>query len=164
MDLYLYPCILSNSCRYLDELKSMRLQLTHILSNLYITKSLHHGGWRQGSMKPFNISFWQFPYINFHLISNFMIVMLDTQVLFLARLTHVGRWTQTIRGAPSQWCATSTLSIPHKFNYMIKINSTAQGMIFHLREALPQAMGQSSSTRWEYIKMLNRKMVTPFWA
>ena len=32
--------MLSNPCRYFDESKSMRLQLTHILSNLYITKSL----------------------------------------------------------------------------------------------------------------------------
>jgi hypothetical protein len=45
---------------------------------------------------------------------------------------------------------------------MIKINTTTQGMFFHLREALPQVMGQSSSTRCEHIKMLKRKMVTPF--
>ena len=86
--IFLHPCMLFNPCRYLDESKSMRLQLTHILSNLYITKSLHNGGWWRGSMKPFNISFDKF------YISNFMIVILDTQVLFLARLTHVGRWTQ----------------------------------------------------------------------
>ena len=79
-------------------------------------------------------------YIKFHLVSNFMIFMLDTQVLFLARLTHVGRWTQTPSGAPNSWWATSTLSNPHKFNYMIKINTTTQGMLFHLREALLQVM------------------------
>ena len=39
-----------------------------------------------------------------------------------------------------------------------------QGMSFHLREALPQVMGQSIWTRCEYIKTLKRKMVTPFWA
>ena len=37
--IFLHPCMLSNTCRYLDESKSMRLQLTHILSNLYITLS-----------------------------------------------------------------------------------------------------------------------------
>ena len=158
LDLYLYPCMLSNPCRYLDKPNSMRLQLTHILSNLYITKSLLHGGWKQGSIKPFNISFDKF------YVLNFMIVILDTQVLFLANLTHVGRWTQTTRGAPNTWWTTSSLSIQHKFDYMIKINTTTQGMLFHLREALPQDMGQSSSTRCEYIKMLKRKMVTPFWA
>lgn len=88
----------------------------------------------------------------------------DTQVLFLAKLTHVGRWTQIPSGAPNSWWATSTLSNPHKFNYMIKINTTTQGTLFHLREALLQIMGQSNSTRCEYIKMLKRKMVTPFWA
>ena len=97
-------------------------------------------------------------------IPNFMLVILETQVLFLARLTHVGRWTQTTSGAPNYWWATSTLSTPYKCNYMIKINTTTQGMSFHLREALPQVMGQGSSTRCEYIKMLKRKMVTPFWA
>ena len=90
-------------------------------------------------------------------ISNFMIVILDTQVLFLARLTHVGRWTPITSGAPNSWWATSTLSNPHKFNYMIKINTTTQGMSFHLREALPQDIGQSNSTRCEYIKCLNEK-------
>ena len=154
----LYSCMLSNPCRYLDKPNSMRLQLNHILSNLYISKSLQYGGWRQGSTNPFNISFDNF------FISNFMIVILDTQVLFLARLTHVGRWTQTTSGAPNHWWATSTLSIPHKFNYMIKFNTTTQGMLFHLREALPQVMGQSNSTRCEYIKMLKQKMATPFWA
>ena len=81
---------------------------------------------------------------------------------FLAKLTHVGRWTRIPSGAPNSWWATSTLSNPHKFNYMTKINTTTQGMLFHLREALPQDMGQSSSTRCEYIKMLKQKMVTPF--
>ena len=95
---------------------------------------------------------------------NFMIVILDTQVLFLAKLTHVGRWTQTPSGAPNSWWTTSTLSNPQKFNYMIKINTTTQGMLFHLREALLQVMSQSNSTRCEYIKSLKRKMVTPFWA
>ena len=55
------------------------------------------------------------------------------------------------------------LSTFHKFNYMTMINATTQGMLFHLREALPQVMGQSNSTRCEYIKMLKRKMATPFW-
>ena len=82
----------------------------------------------------------------------------------LQELTHVGRWTQIPSGAPNSWWATSTLSNPHKFNYMIKINTTTQGMLFHLREALLQDMSQSNSTRCEYIKMLKRKMVTPFWA
>ena len=57
--IYLHPCMLSNLYRYLDESKSMRLQLTHILSNLYITKSLHNGGWRQGSTEPFKHILWQ---------------------------------------------------------------------------------------------------------
>ena len=73
----------------------------------------------------------------------------------LQKLTHVGRWTQIPSGAPNSWWATSTLSNPHKFNYMI--NTTNHGMLFHLREALPQDMGQSSSTRCEYIKYLNEK-------
>ena len=81
----------------------------------------------------------------------------------LQELTHVGRWTQIPSGAPNSWWTTSTLGIQHKFNYMIKIKTT-QGMLFHLREALPQVMGQSISTRCEYIKMLKWKMVTPFWA
>ena len=42
--IYLHPCMLSNPCRYLDDPKSTRLLLTHILSNLYITKSLQSGG------------------------------------------------------------------------------------------------------------------------
>ena len=85
--IYMYGCMASNHCRYLDKPSSMRLQLNHIQSNLYISKSLQNGGWRQGSTNPFNISFDNF------FISNFMIVILDTQVLFLARLTHVGKWT-----------------------------------------------------------------------
>ena len=97
------------------------------------------------------------PIYQISLVSNFMIVILDTQVIFLARLTHVGRWSQTTSGAPNHWWATSTLSIPHKFNYMIKFNTTTQGVSFHLREALPQDIGQSNSTRWEYIKCLNEK-------
>ena len=42
--IYMHPCMLSNPFRYLDESKSMRLQITHILSNLYITKSLRYSG------------------------------------------------------------------------------------------------------------------------
>ena len=56
----------------------------------------------------------------------------------LQELTHVGRWTQIPSGAPNSWWATSTLSNPHKFNYMD--NTTNQGMLFHLREALLQVM------------------------
>ena len=82
----------------------------------------------------------------------------------LQKLTHVGIWTQIPSGAPNSWWATSTLSNPHKFNYMITINTTTQGTLFHLREALLQVMSQSNSTRCEYIKMLKWKMVTPFWA
>ena len=103
-------------------------------------------------------------YIKFLLVSSFVIVILDTQVLFHAILTHVGRWTQTTRDAPNSWWTTSTLRNPHKFNYMIMINATTQGMLFHLKEALLQVMSQSNSTRCEYIKMLKQKMVTPFWA
>ena len=154
--------MLYNPCSNLDESKSMRLQLTHILSNVYITKSLQYGGWRQGSMKPFKNILWQFIYIKFVLVSYFMVDTLDTQVLFLQKLTHVGRWTRISSGAPNSWWATSTLSNPHKFNYMI--NATTQGMSFHLREALLQVMSQSNSTRCEYIKKLKQKMVTPFWA
>ena len=72
----------------------------------------------------------------------------------LQELTHVGRWTQIPSGAPNSWWAASTLSNPHKFNYMI--NTTTQGMSFHLREALLKVMSQSTSTRCEYIKMLKR--------
>ena len=87
-----------------------------------------------------------------------------TSALPCKKLTHVGRWTQIPSGAPNSWWATSTLSNPHKFNYMIMINGTTQDMLFHLREALLQVMSQSNSTRCEYIKMLKQKMVTPFWA
>ena len=112
MDIFA-PCMLSNPCRYLDESKSMRLQLTHILSNLYITKSLHNGGWRQGSTKPLKHILWQTSYwpswLSFwtHKCSS------------LQKLTHVGRCIQIPSGAPNSWWATSTLSNPHKFNYMI---------------------------------------------
>ena len=34
---------------------------------------------------------------------SFMIVILYTQVLFLAKLTHLGRWTQIPSGAPNSW-------------------------------------------------------------
>ena len=156
--IYLYPCMLSNPCRYLGESKSMRLQLTHILSNLYIIKSLHNGGWRQGSKILTHISFDKF-YVELH-DCHFWIHKCSS----LQELTHVGRWTQTPSGAPNSWWATSTLSNPHKFNYMIMINATTQGMLFHLREALLQVMSQSNSTRCEYIKKLKQKMVTPFWA
>src|SRR3954463_1616039 len=45
-------CMLSNPCRYLDESNSMRLQLTHILSNLYnMVVEV------KGSTNPCNISF-----------------------------------------------------------------------------------------------------------
>ena len=37
-----------------------------------------------------------------------------------------------------------------------------QGMSFHLREDLPQDMGQSNSTRCEHIKMRKQKMATPY--
>ena len=136
----------------------MGLQVTHILSNLYITKFLWYGCWIQGSMNSLNIPF------DYIYTKKFMIVKFNTQVLFLVRLTHVGRWTQTTSGAPNSLWTTSTLSIQHKFYYMIKINTTIQGMSLHLREALPQVMSQSNSTRCEYIKMLKWKMVTPFWA
>ena len=124
--IYLHPCMSSNPCRYLDGSKSMRLQLTHILSNLYITKSLHNGGWRRGSTKPFKHILWQIPK------SNFMIVILDTQVLFLAKLVHVGRWTQITTVLQMNYINLSTL---HKFHYMTKFITTTQGMSFHLREA-----------------------------
>ena len=91
-----------------------------------------------------------------------MIVIFDTQVLFLARVTHVGRRTHTSSGPLNLWWTTSTMSIQHKFNYMTKNHTTTQGMLFHLREALLQDMSQSDSTRCEYIKMIKRKMVTPF--
>ena len=94
--IYLHPCMSSNPCRYLDGSRSMRLQLTHILSNLYTTKSLFHGGWRQGSMKSFKYIPWQIP------ISNFMIVILDAQVIFLANLIHVCRWNPITSGAPNE--------------------------------------------------------------
>ena len=110
------PCMLSNPCRYLDESNSMRLQPTHILSNLHITKSLLNGGWRQGSTKPFKHILWQI------LCWASWLSLLDTQVLFLARTNPWGRWTQIPSGAPNSWWTTSTLSIPHKFNYMVKIN------------------------------------------
>ena len=152
------PCMLSNPCRYLDESKSMRLKLTHILSNLYITKSLHNGGWSQGSTEPFKHILWQMFYWDSWL--SFWI----HKCYSLQKVTHVGRWTQIPSGSPNSWWATSTLSNPHKFNSMIMINTTTQGMLFHLREALLQVMSQSNSTRCEYIKMLKRKMVTPFWA
>ena len=106
--IFLYSCMLSNPCRYLDEPNSMRLQLNHILSNLYISESLQNGGWRQGSTNPFNISFDKFIYIKFQVISNFMIATLYTQVLFVARLIHAGRWTSTTSGAPNSWWSTST--------------------------------------------------------
>ena len=83
------------------------------------------------STYPLTISIYQISFV-----IEFMIVKLDTHVLFFARLTHVGKWTQTTSGAPNHWWATSTLSIPHKFNYMIKFNTTTQGMLFHLREVL----------------------------
>ena len=35
-------------------------------------------------------------------ILSFMIVILDTQVLFLAKLTHVGTWTPITSGAPNE--------------------------------------------------------------
>ena len=60
--IYLHPCMSSNPCRYLDESKSMRLQLTRILSNPYITKSLNNGDWWRGSMKPFKHILWQILY------------------------------------------------------------------------------------------------------
>ena len=98
------PCMLSNPCRCLVESNSMRLRLTHILSNLYITKSLYKGGWRQGSTKPFKHILWKIlcwvSWLSFwiHKCSS------------LQELTHVGRWTQTPSGAPNSWWATSTLS------------------------------------------------------
>ena len=127
-------------------------------ANIYITKSLHNGGWRQGSTQPFKHILWQI--LCWVSWLSFWIYKCSS----LQELTHVGRWTQIPSGAPNSWWATSTLSNPHKFNYMIKINATTQGMLFHLREALIQVMSQSNSTRCEYIKMLKRKMVTPFWA
>ena len=128
--IFLYSCMLSNPCRYLDKPNSMRLQLNHTLSNLYISKSLQNGGSRQGRMDPFNISFDKFLYQMSWL--SFWIHKCSS----LQKLTHVGRWTQTPSGAPNSWWATSTLSNPHKFNYMIMIDATTQGMLFHLREDL----------------------------
>ena len=149
--IYLHPCMLSNPCRYLDESKSMRLQHTHILS-----KSLHHQVSTQWWLKKRKHETLQtYPLTNS--ILSFMFVILDTQVLFLAKLTHVGRWTQIPSGAPNSWWATSTLSNPQKFNYMITINTTTQGMLFHVREALLWVMSQSNSTRWESIKCLTKK-------
>ena len=162
--IYLYPCMLSNPCTYLDKLKSMRLQATHILSNLYFTKFLLCGYWIQGSMNPLNISFDNFNISNFIWYQVSWFSFWITQVLFLARLTHVGRWISTTNGAPNSWWTTLTLSMQQKFGYMIKINITTKGLIFHLREALTQVMSQSNSTRCEHIKMLKREMVTPFWA
>ena len=156
--IYLYSCMSSNPCGYLDEPNSMRLQLNQILSNLYISKSLQYGGWRQGSMNPFNISF-----DNFY-ISNSMIVSLDTQVLFLAKLTHVGRWTQTTSGDPNSWWTTSTLSILHKFTYMIKINTTTK--VCHsiteklYRKTWVKAAQQDENTS----KFLKGEMATQFCA
>ena len=80
--------MLSNPCRYLDESKSMRLQPTHILS-----KYLHHQVSTQWWLKTRKLETLQtYPLTNS--ILNFMIAILDTQVLFLAKLTHVGKRTQ----------------------------------------------------------------------
>ena len=129
-------------------------------NSLNLEQSLHHQVSTQWWLKTRKHETIQtYPLANSML--SLMIVILDTQVLFLANLTHVGRWTQTPSGAPNSWWTTSTLSNPHKFNYMMKINTTTQGMLFHLREALLQVMGQSNSARCEYIKMLKRKMVIP---
>ena len=100
--IYLHPCMPSNPCRYLDESKSMRLQPTHILS-----KSLHHQVSTQWWLKTRKHETLQtYPLTNS--ILSFIIVILDTQVLFLARLTHVGRWTSTTSAAPNSWWSTST--------------------------------------------------------
>ena len=97
--IYLHPCMLSNPCRYLDESKSVRLQLTHILSNLYITKSLCNGGWIQGSMKPFTHILWQiFCWVSW---LSFWIHKCSS----LQKLTHVGRWTPI-----PKWCSQLLMS------------------------------------------------------
>ena len=150
--IHLHPCMLSNPCRYLDGSKSMRLQLTHILSNLYITKSLLYGGWRQGSMKPFKHILWQIPKYNF------MIVMLDTQVLFLANLIHVGRWTPITSGAPNElhqhWAS-------HKFNYMIKINKVCYSI---LEKLYPRTWVKATQQDVNIPRCLNEKWQPRFWA
>ena len=104
----------------------------------YITKSLHYGGWRQGSMNPLNISFDNYYISNFIWYQVSWLSFWIHKCSSLQKLTHVGRWTQIPSGAPNSWWATSTLSNPHKFNYMD--NTTNQGMLFHLREALLQVM------------------------
>ena len=91
--IHLHPCMLSNPCRYLDESKSMRLQLTHILSNLYITKSLHNGGWWQGIMKSFDISFDKLYISNFIWYQVSWLSFWIHKCSSLQKLTHVGRWT-----------------------------------------------------------------------
>ena len=149
--------MLCNPCRYLDKINSMILQLNHILSNLYISKSLQYDVWRQGSMNTFQYIRWQLLYIKFHLVSNFMIVILDTQVLFLAKLTHVGRWTQTTSSAPNSRWTTSTLSILHKFNYMIKINTTTKVCHSILEKLYPKTWVKATQQGVNTSKCLNEK-------
>ena len=73
----------------------------------------------------------------------------------LQKLARVGRWTQTPSGAPSSWWATSTLSNPHKFNYMDY--STNQGMLFHLREAYSKSWAKATRQDVNTSRCLNKK-------
>ena len=87
--------MLSNPCRYLVKSNSMRLKSTHILSNLYITKSLHKVVEDKEARNHSNISFDKF-YVEFH-DCHFWIYKCSS----LQELTHVGRWTQIPSGAPN---------------------------------------------------------------
>ena len=92
---------------------------------------------------------WQILYIKFLLVWNFMIVILDTQVLFLAKLTHVGRQTQIPKSCSQLLMSYINLEQPTQVQLHEQDQTTTQGMLFHLREALLQVMSQSNSTRCE---------------
>ena len=97
--IYLRPCMSSNPCRYLDESKYMRLQPTHILS-----KFLHHQVSTQWWLKTRKHKTRQiYPLTNSML--NFMIVILDTQVLFLAK-SNPCRYMNS----NSKWCSLLLMS------------------------------------------------------
>ena len=100
-------------------------------------------------------------YIKFHLVSNFTTVILDISAL-PCKTNPCRKMNSNYKRCSKLLMNYINLEHPTQVQLHDQDQHHHQGMSFQLREALPQDMGQSNSTRCEYIKMLKRKMVTPF--
>ena len=107
---------------------------------------------------------WQHLYIKFHLVSSYMFVIVWYTSVLPCKTNPCRKMNSNYKRCSQLLMNSINPEHPTQVQQRGQDQHHHQGMSFHLREALPEDMGQSSSTRCGYIKMLKRKMATPFWA